>query len=87
METTPYADDFVSIADALRNEGILILLGMQQGVEKGMQQGIEQGIKQGIQQVMQQVAMSMLEEGMSDSMILKITNINKEQLNKLKANN
>ena len=50
------------------------------GIEKGMKKGIEQGEKQ----TKEHIARKMLKEGMSIEKIIKLTELSKEQIEKLK---
>ncbi|NPA55138.1 MAG: hypothetical protein GXO40_02105 [Epsilonproteobacteria bacterium] len=54
------------------------------GEKKGMQRGIQKGLQKGIEKEREDNVLNMLKVGMSDDMILKIVNIDKEKLNQLK---
>lgn len=79
---------------AIEDRGIEI--GIERGIEKGIEIGKEQGIQQGIQQGMQQgvqlgqkraieeLAKKMLNENIEIEIIMKVTNLSKEEIVKLK---
>ncbi|MBN2664404.1 MAG: hypothetical protein JXR68_12205 [Bacteroidales bacterium] len=62
---------FVSIAEYLET--------------KGRRKGLEEGIEEGIEKEKKKIALSMIIEGISDDIILKLTGISIEQLNFLKT--
>ena len=75
---------------AIEDRGIEI--GIERGIEKGIEIGKEQGMQQGIQQGMQlgqkraieELAKKMLNENIEIEIIMKVTNLSKEEIMKLK---
>ena len=63
------------------NEGKLE--GMEQGIQQGMQQGIQQGMQQGMQQKTVYIAKMMKEQGLSLDIIVNITGLSEDEINKL----
>lgn len=58
--------------------------GMRQGIKQGMKQGMEQGMKQGIKQEKIDIARNMLKENIDIELIMKITRLTKEEIEKLR---
>ncbi len=57
--------------------------GMERGIEKGIKQGIKQGIEQGAKEEQKEIARNMLEDGVDINMIIKYTNLTKEEIESL----
>ncbi|PID62185.1 MAG: hypothetical protein CR974_03760 [Gammaproteobacteria bacterium] len=51
---------------------------------KGREEGLTEGRKAGRREFKEEIALSMLEEGVQDSLILKLTKLSREQLKRLK---
>ena len=58
-------------------------VGFDKGVEKGIEIGIEQGIERGIEQESMRMARKMKAEGIAIDLIIKCSNLTKEQIEKL----
>ena len=58
--------------------------GIEIGIERGMEKGIEIGKEQGIQQAIEELAKKMLNENIEIEIIMKVTNLSKEEIVKLK---
>ncbi|MBD2448054.1 Rpn family recombination-promoting nuclease/putative transposase [Nostoc sp. FACHB-152] len=58
---------------------------LQQGLKEGFEQGIEQGIEQGLEQKAQEIAIKMISKGISPEIIIDVTGLTVEQLQKLQA--
>ncbi len=56
--------------------------GMKEGIEKGIEKGLEKGIENNRNEIVQ----NMIKEKMDDSLIIKLTNITEEDLNRIKNN-
>ena len=61
--------------------------GLKKGEEQGLKKGIEQGIKEGIEKGKEETARKMLELGMDIETIIKITDLSKEEIQKIEKNN
>lgn len=59
--------------------------GVEQGIEKGMEKGLAEGKSEGRASALNDVAKSMLEAGMSEDQITKITGLDKERIMRLKG--
>ena len=82
-----------TVAEWLEEQGLL--KGLEQGIQQGMQQGIQHGMQQGIQQGMQQgmqqgesnathrVAARMLKSGMSPEFVAEMTDLTREEIDKI----
>ena len=61
---------------------------MKEGVEKGLKEGIERGLKKGVEkgkgEEKNQIALNCLNEGMPIDVIIKLTGLTKQQIEKLK---
>ena len=57
------------------------------GIEIGEEQGLKKGRAQGIKKQKEETARKMLEMGMDIETIIKITNLSKEEIEKIKATN
>lgn len=57
--------------------------GIEQGIAQGIAQGIEQGIEQGIKQTKIEIAKQMLANNCDINLIIKVTNLSKEEIEKL----
>ena len=75
-------EGFVSIADALRAEGIK--QGMQEGRLQGMKQGKQQGRQEGMLQGIRQTAKNLLASGLAIDFVAKNTGLDIELLKKLR---
>ena len=62
-------------------------LGMQKGVVRGKQTGLKEGVAQGMIKERAKIASKMITMGMDDATILKITKLDKNQLESLKNMN
>ena len=59
--------------------------GIQQGMKRGVQSGIQRGRKYGMEEKSREIAKKLLKLGtMSEEEILQVTEISKEQLDKIK---
>ncbi len=56
---------------------------MEKGMEKGIKKGMEKGIKKG----MEESALKGLKEGLPVDLIIKLTNLTKEEIENLKEKN
>ena len=56
---------------------------MEVGFDKGVEKGIEQGIKRGIEQESMRMARKMKAEGIAIDLIIKCSNLTREQIEKL----
>ena len=80
---------------AIRDEkaiyGREIEIGEEQGLKKGREQGIKEGegkgLKKGIKKQKEETARKMLELGMDIETIIKITDLSKEEIQKIEKNN
>lgn len=59
--------------------------GVEQGIEKGIEKGLAEGKSEGRASALNDVAKSMLEAGMSEEQIIKVTGLDKEQIMRLKG--
>ena len=57
--------------------------GMEVGFDKGVEKGIEIGIEQGIEQESMRMARKMKAEGIAIDLIIKCSNLTREQIDKL----
>ena len=57
--------------------------GMEVGFDKGVEKGIEIGIEQGIEQESMRMARKMKAEGIAIDLIIKCSNLTREQIVKL----
>ena len=57
--------------------------GMEVGFDKGVEKGIEQGVKRGIEQESMRMARKMKAEGIAIDLIIKCSNLTREQIEKL----
>lgn len=57
--------------------------GMEVGFDKGVERGIKIGIEQGIEQEAMRMARKMKAEGIAIDLIIKCSNLTKEQIEKL----
>ena len=73
---------------ALHEKANLINTGIRQGIQQGIKQGIKQGIQQGIQQGINQekieMAKKLLQNNFSVQMIVELTELTEEEINKIK---
>ena len=58
-------------------------VGFDKGVKKGIEIGIEQGIERGIEQESMRMARKMKAEGIAIDLIIKCSNLTREQIEKL----
>lgn len=58
--------------------------GLKQGKEEGMKQGKQEGMKQGKQEKQKEIAKKMLDKGISIEEIIELTQLSKEEIEKLK---
>ena len=58
-------------------------VGFDKGVEKGIEIGIEQRIERGIEQESMRMARKMKAEGIAIDLIIKCSNLTREQIDKL----
>lgn len=58
--------------------------GINQGISQGISQGINQGISQGIEQGIKKIVKEMIKNNIEDEVILKLTHIAQEELEKIK---
>ncbi len=80
---------------AIRDEKAIygrgIEIGEEQGLKKGREQGIKEGegkgLKKGIKKQKEETARKMLELGMDIETIIKITDLSKEEIQKIEKNN
>ena len=74
---------------SLHDQANLVNSAEARGKEQGIQQGIKQGIQQGIQQGMQQekfsIAKKLLMSGMSEDLVSNMTELNIEQVRRIKT--
>jgi len=56
---------------------------IEQGIKQGIKQGIGQGIEQGIKQEKEQVAKKMLQQNITTDVIMQVTGLNRDQIEKL----
>ncbi|WP_299456670.1 hypothetical protein [uncultured Microscilla sp.] len=57
--------------------------GEKKGMERGMEKGIEKGMEKGMEKGILQTALNMKKAGFSTEDIMKVTNLNKEQIEQL----
>ena len=60
-----------------------IEVGEEQGIKQGMKQGMKQGVEQGELNKSKEIARNMLKEKISIEIIVKVTGLSKEQIEKL----
>ena len=70
-----------SIRFTARNEGFRE--GLEAGLKDGKQLGIKEGIKEGQKEKQQEIAKKMKQEGMKLEVIMRITDLSKEEIEKL----
>ena len=58
--------------------------GIKDGIGQGINQGISQGISQGIEQGIKKIVKEMIKNNIEDEVILKLTKITQEELEKIK---
>ncbi|MBD5427680.1 MAG: hypothetical protein HDR38_09055, partial [Treponema sp.] len=61
------------------------LEGIQEGMEKGMKAGMEKGKKEGMKAGKEQIAVRMIKNGMTDMMILNITELPLDKIRELRS--
>lgn len=72
-----------NLSDLVEEHGIQ--QGIQQGMKRGVQSGIQRGRKYGMEEKSREIAKKLLKLGtMSEEEILQVTEISKEQLDKIK---
>lgn len=78
--------DEVSAIDYATKKGLAqgIEQGIQQGIEQGLEQGIEQGKEQGVKEGTQSIAKEMLKKNMDINLIMELTKLTKEEIEKIK---
>jgi len=81
-----YIMDQKAIKDAGYDEGYEsgTKAGIEQGMAQGIKQGISQGMAKGISQEKAEIAKKLLAENVDIDFIVKITNLTKEEIEKLK---
>ena len=57
--------------------------GVEKGIKIGIEQGIERGIERGIEQESMRMARKMKAEGIAIDLIIKCSNLTREQIEKL----
>ena len=71
-----------------RDMNSAIHYGKEEGMKKGLQEGLQKGLKEGLQEgkksEKKSIAKKMLETGMDAEQIMKITDLSKEEIEKLK---
>ena len=60
-------------------------IGLEEGKVEGIKEGIEKGIEKGIEQGVKTVAKNMLMIGTDDAVILQVTGLSREELERIKA--
>ena len=68
---------------AIMDEKAIYAKGLDVGIEKGLQRGLEEGRINGLKEKQIEIAKKMLEENMPVEVILKITELTKEELEKI----
>ena len=68
---------------AIRDEHAIYAKGVDDGIEKGIQKGFEDGKEKGAREKQIEIAKSMLKENMDIEIIIKITGLTKEEIEKL----
>ena len=58
----------------------------EEGIKEGIKEGLEKGIEEGKLKAKIETAKKMLLEGLSDDVIIRITGLDIETLNKMKKN-
>ena len=58
--------------------------GVVKGIAKGIAKGIVKGIAKGEVKRSQEIAIAMLKKGLDIDLIMEVTNLTKEEINKLK---
>jgi predicted transposase/invertase (TIGR01784 family) len=59
--------------------------GMKQGIEQGVKQGVKQGVEQGVNKEKMRTAKLMIKEGIDPDTIVKITGLDRKQIEKMLA--
>lgn len=70
-----------TVAEWLEEQGIL--KGLEQGIQQGMQQGIQHGMLQGESNATHRVATRMLKSGMSPEFVAEMTDLTREEIDKI----
>ena len=89
-DSLKYYRDLKNSMDTARDEGIEIgreegiEIGREEGIEIGREEGIEIGREEGIDVGIKAVALALLQEGISEAVILKTTGLTAEQLAQLR---
>ena len=75
-----------ALFEQIKNEGVEIGLeqGLEQGREQGLEQGREQGLKQGEKKALVKIAKNMILEGMDLAKVCKMSELSREQVEKLR---
>lgn len=60
--------------------------GIEQGIEQGIERGIEQGIERGLEQGLIRTAQNLINEGMTDAFIAKVTGLSETAIERLRNN-
>ena len=69
---------------ALKDNTSLYNYGIRTGLDQGIKQGIKQGIEQGVVQERKRTIKLLVDQNFSNEMIMKITNLSMEEIEKLK---
>ena len=69
---------------AIRDEAAGLKSARRKGIEEGIQQGIQQGIEKGIEKQKIETAKKMLAKNISIDIIMEVTELTKEEIEKLK---
>ncbi len=77
-DSLKYYRDLKNSMDTARDEG------KEEGIEIGIEIGREEGIEIGIEMAVKTVALALLQEGISEEMILKTTGLTADQLDQLR---
>ena len=75
---------FVSIASFLRKEGRRE--GRREGRKEGRREGRREGLREGRKEERREVARNLIELGMDNEMIIRVTNLSEEEIIKLRKN-
>ena len=67
-----------ALFEQIKNEGVEI------GLEQGLEQGRKQGLKQGEKKALVKIAKNMILEGMDLAKVCKMTELSREQVEKLR---
>ena len=68
---------------AIRDEHAIYAKGVDDGIEKGIQKGFEDGKEKGAKEEKLQIAKNMLKENMDIEIIIKVTGLTKEEIEKI----